>query len=309
MGIWNSRTPYESAPARGWSPWSFLTPVILIVLGLAGFIVGSLPGQFSGLMRSGSPLADGVWPTVYQLTVMFGFTALLFIAWTKLVERRRLGAIGLVARGAPLRFVKGFGLALAMLGVIIAGIVALGGASVGDIGPAWSDPIQLAYIAAILGGFMIQGSTEEIVFRGWMLTAVAARRGVLVGLIASSVLFGLLHGFNIWPPDPVSLANVALFGVFMGLLALNEGSILGACGWHAGWNWALGTGFQIEVSGGEIPVRAWIADLDVAGSKWISGGAWGPEASLVTTAVLAVGCVWYAMKLRGERAPDAAAAG
>jgi len=81
---------------------------------------------------------------------------------------------------------------------------------------------------------------------------------------------------------------------------VREGSLWGVCGWRAAWNWLLGLGFGLEVSGQVIDTVPLIADLTgKAGAPWwLTGGAFGPEASIVTTAVLVAGTV--TLILRGR---------
>ncbi|MBX9460436.1 MAG: hypothetical protein KL785_04315 [Brevundimonas sp.] len=72
------------------------------------------------------------------------------------------------------------------------------------------------------------------------------------------------------------------------------------CGWHAAWNWLLGLGFGLEVSGIKIYTLPLITDLTAApgAAWWLTGGAFGPEASVATTAVLLTGTV--VLMLRGR---------
>ena len=120
----------------------------------------------------------------------------------------------------------------------------------------------------------------------------------------SSALFGLLHAGNIKPSPElaVGVANVVLFGVMIGFYAAREGSLWGICGWHAAWNWLLGLGFGLEVSGQVIQTPPLIVDLaDRTGAPWwLTGAAFGPEGSVVTTAVLLLACVVLALHWRSK---------
>lgn len=91
----------------------------------------------------------------------------------------------------------------------------------------------------------------------------------------------------------MGLLNIALFGVFISLYAAREGSLWGVCGWHAAWNWLLGLGFGLEVSGQVVDAKPLIVDLTTRTEVpwWITGAAFGPEGSVVVTALLLVGSV------------------
>lgn len=93
--------------------------------------------------------------------------------------------------------------------------------------------------------FLLQGSTEEAVTRGYMLQMGARQLPGWVAIIASSVLFSVLH-INF---DPLILINITLFAVFASLVALQQGSLWIVCGIHAGWNFFQGNVFGLPVSG------------------------------------------------------------
>jgi hypothetical protein len=64
----------------------------------------------------------------------------------------------------------------------------------------------------------------------------------------------------------------------------------------------MSTGFGLEVSGIKLETGALIVDLASVSSVpwWITGGKFGPEASLVTTAFLAVACAWALARVKRE---------
>ena len=116
------------------------------------------------------------------------------------------------------------------------------------------------------------------------------------------MLFGLLHASNIDPSPELltGVLNVVLFGVFIGVYAAREGSLWGVCGWHAAWNWLLGLGFGLEVSGHVIDSTPLVVDLGTQTTVpwWVTGAAFGPEGSVVTTAVLLIGIAVLILKGR-----------
>jgi hypothetical protein len=96
--------------------------------------------------------------------------------------------------------------------------------------------------------------------------------------------------------------NIVLFGFFLSFYAAKEGSLWGVCGWHAAWNWLLGTGFGLPVSGTDTvvdPTLVQLADTPDA-VWWITGGSFGPEASIVTTGVLGVSLLFVMFKKNPE---------
>jgi membrane protease YdiL (CAAX protease family) len=242
------------------------------------------------------------WPVVAAMLFGFAFTALPVFLWVWLFERRGLRAIGFNRDGLK-RFGRGFLIGLGFLAAVVGLIWAVGGYRIEAAG-VWGAPSVAAClpIVILLVGFCIQGSTEEIVMRGWIMQLIASRHGLVWAMVLNAILFSLLHGMNIKPAPELALGliNIVLVGVFFSLYAVREQSIWGVCGWHAAWNWLLGLGFGLEVSGNPIETPPLIVDLTgSAGAPWwITGGKFGPEGSLATTFILALGIVWLAWKMR-----------
>ena len=275
--------------------WTIAAIVLGLVFMVAGEIGAYFPAVATGFVVPGG--GDDGWPQMaYQLGAAFGLTSLLVLLWAGLFERRGPSTLGLNAKG-PMRFLRGYLIGLAFLAAVVGVIWGTGGYVVEGAGAFGSAAVGAALlpIGVLLLGFIIQGSTEEILFRGWLMQLIASRHGLWIAVIANSALFALAHAGNIEPSKElfVGLANIVLFGLFISLYAVREGSLWGVCGWHAAWNWLLGLGFGLEVSGQVIDTVPLITDLTAApgAAWWLTGAAFGPEASLVTTAVLLVGTV------------------
>lgn len=285
---------------RTWTAAALVLAVVFIVLGQA---VTALPGLLLGLLSvNGEPVG---WIGTAFVLGGFAATALIVIGWVFLFERRDLTTIGFNGSGVK-RFLRGYGIGLAFPLVVVGVIAALGGYRI-EGGGAFGAPsvaVALWPILVLLLGFIIQGSTEEIVTRGWLMQVIASRHGLAWGIGLSSALFGLLHAANIKPSPElvVGVANVALFGVMIGLYAAREGSLWGVCGWHAAWNWLLGLGFGLEVSGQAIETKPLVLDLATRPEVpwWITGAAFGPEGSVVTTAVLLTASLVLALRWRSK---------
>jgi len=273
--------------------WTAAAVVLAVVFVILGQLIAVIFGQTTGIGSSKGPA--GEWgQLVYLLFVAFGLGALINLAWVRVFERRELKTIGFNGRGL-LRFARGYGIGLAFLAGVVGVIWALGGYAIEGGGALQSAAVGAALvpIGLLMLGFIVQGSTEEIIFRGWLMQLIASRHGLWLAVILNSALFSLMHGSNIAPSRELflGLANIVLFGLFISLYAAREGSLWGVCGWHAAWNWLLGLGFGLEVSGEAVKTPPLLVDLstntDVA--WWITGAAFGPEASVVTTVVLLIG--------------------
>jgi hypothetical protein len=113
------------------------------------------------------------------------------------------------------------------------------------------------------------------------------------------VTLGLLFATSHWGnPDmqgaTLILASIELFlgAVLLGLAYLRTRSLALPVGIHLGWNWALGHVLGFDVSGFEH--AGWFRPLLQERPEWISGGAFGPEASLFAVVVdlLLIGMLW-----------------
>jgi hypothetical protein len=130
---------------------------------------------------------------------------------------------------------------------------------------------------------LLAGSAgEEIFFRGYGFQELLATVGPWATVIPVGVIFALLHGSN---PGATwfSTANTAGFGILFGYAYLRSRDLWLPIGLHFGWNFTLPL-FGVNVSGLRMKVTGYEMSW-TAGSLW-SGGEYGPEASILTSAVL-----------------------
>jgi len=287
---------YAPRLARYRRTWSVAAVVLAAVFMVGGPLIAMTIAKVAGLSSHMG------WPSeLYQLVVFFGLTSALLIAWVVLFERRPLATIGLNGDGLK-RFLRGYAIGLGFLLAVI-GVIWLAGGYRIEGGGAFASaavPAALLPIGALLLGFIVQGSTEELLFRGWLMQLIASRHGLVIALIVNAVLFGLAHAGNTEPTKELALGvvNIILFGTFIGLYAAREGSVWGVCGWHAAWNWLLGLGFGLEVSGHVLDVTPLVVDLTATDGApwWLTGASFGPEASVVVTAVLLLASIWTVLR-------------
>ena len=87
---------------------------------------------------------------------------------------------------------------------------------------AGSTPLQLAAVA------LAAGVGEEVLFRGVIQAALAGWSGAAMGLLLTSLLFGLVHLIT-----PTYAALAGLLGLYLGALALYSGNLLAPILVHA----------------------------------------------------------------------------
>ena len=221
----------------------------------------------------------------YQL-FSFVFILLLFIFLVKFIEKNPLSTLGFVKRNW-LKYL-GWGILLSLLQM---GVIALV-YQVSGIGSFELNELSLEPILFILGLFpfwLLQGGTEEVATRGWLLTRIAARTNLPLAIAISSSLFGFLHLGNSGVTF-LSVLNIVLDGVLAGLLLVYTDSIWLVVAQHGTWNYVQGNllGFQVSGTGADASIFSFTMG---SGPDWLTGGAFGAEGSIITTLVLLLSVV------------------
>jgi uncharacterized protein len=126
------------------------------------------------------------------------------------------------------------------------------------------------------------GLSEELLIRGFVLGLIERWAGSLVALTLTAVLFGGLHfansGAGIWPVVALMIGP----GFGLGAAYLATGRLWLPIGLHFGWNFGQSGLFGLLDSGTSFPS---VIDAGVGGPDWLTGGAFGPEASLPGLAI------------------------
>jgi uncharacterized protein len=283
--------PGSAGTRRTW------TAAILILV-VTFFLIGQLTTIFAILKPLGYHQADldTQWQPLSISLAGGGITLLLIVAWTFLFERRSPATLGFNAGRAD-AYLRGLALGGLFLSAVVGLIYVAGGyQAAGNL--SWSRPsfAVLTPLLALFGGYMIQGATEEVMLRGWLMPLVASRHGLIAAVLINAGFFALLHAGNIDPTKELALglANLFLFAVMLSLYAVKEGSLWGVCAFHTAWNALLGMGFGLDVSGQKVAMTPLVARLTPVSDApwWLTGGTFGPEASIAATIVLGAGSTY-----------------
>ena len=130
---------------------------------------------------------------------------------------------------------------------------------------------------------------EELICRGYLLTAIRDGIGMWRAVVITSVLFGMAHLYN-EGVTPESFVNVTLAGVFLAAVRIAFDSLYAAWSAHTAWNWVMA-----------VPLHAPVSGLDLAapdyrttshGPEWLTGGAWGPEGGLAAAVGMLAGLAY-----------------
>ena len=222
--------------------------------------------------------------TYYGYAVMAAVTLLYW----RLVEKKPLSAMGLT---------KGFGsyfvgilasillLAVSVIAIILTGNMEYGG---------FIENADLPAILLLIGGFVIQGATEEILCRGLVFHALKEKASLPAAIIVSTIVFIIPHWSSLFASGIsyglVGVANLILISIIFSLLTVRFRSIWAACGLHSFWNAILYSVLGLNLSGNDETVAA-IFSIRSAGKNLFNGGEYGIEASIITTIVLGLAAV------------------
>ncbi|MDX2182600.1 MAG: type II CAAX endopeptidase family protein [Gemmatimonadaceae bacterium] len=134
--------------------------------------------------------------------------------------------------------------------------------------------------------------SEELLARGFVFSVLHEWKGTALATAVTSLGFAALHLLNPGV-SAASVVNVALAGVLLAVVRLGTGSLIAAWAAHLAWNAVLVCAAHAPVSGLAFPTPGW--RLVPQGAEWLSGGAWGPEASIVATVAIGA-AIWAATR-------------
>lgn len=230
------------------------------------------------------------WFNSFELFATIG-ALIVCIGYCTKFERRRLFTLGFVRKGAVKEALYGL-LAGFVMSSVVYGIMLLSGqVSFGG----FNYNVSYVTLIAFFFGCIVQGFSEEVLFRGYYMVSGATTGNVITAVFTSSVLFSVLHVAN-EGITALAIVNILLFGLFNALYFIRRGSIWSVAMFHAIWNFSQGNIFGCNVSGINFG-SSLFTSIDNGGNNLFSGGAFGPEGGLAVTIVLVIGLtVLYFMK-------------
>jgi membrane protease YdiL (CAAX protease family) len=266
--------------------WRFFLSLPTIFLAL--FVAGQV--QYFIFGRQPFPL------NLLGMTLLT-FPALLaaFKLLTGVFDGRPLRTVGLAFCG---RWLRELGLGLLIGAVMILLVAALEGIlGVVRFTPGGVPPARLWHWAGgvLLFGF-VAATNEELIFRGYPFQRLVEVVGPIIAVGLCSALFGIVHLGNphhTW----ISTLNTALVGIPLAVAYLRTRLLWLPIGIHFAWNFVQGFFLGMPVSGVQLPSP--LLRAEVSANPLLTGGSYGPEASLLTTAVviLAAGYLGFARSI------------
>jgi membrane protease YdiL (CAAX protease family) len=260
--------------------WGLALFVLVLLAGVAAAL--AVAGIGAGV--TGQPLLTLLSPATptgeFAYVAMVPATLAAYVVLVRFGERRAVAELAWPPAARELAIGLAIGAAMMALAVLLlrlAGAVTLVPRPVTSI---WN-----AVALSLQSGFV-----EEVLLRLIVLRLLWRAFGPWPALALSALLFGLLHLAN---PNSSWFAAIAIAveaGIMLAAFYILTGRLWVSIGVHAGWNFTQGWLFGAAVSGTADFAGGPLSLHPVAGSaQWLSGGAFGPEASfaglLVGTAV------------------------
>jgi membrane protease YdiL (CAAX protease family) len=143
---------------------------------------------------------------------------------------------------------------------------------------------------ALLGMMCSIAVAEELIFRAVLFRMIERWIGTWLALAVTALIFGLLHLANHGATLFGALAIAVEAGVLLGAAYALTRTIWFAVGIHLAWNFMEGGVFSTTVSGTQNGFQGLLRS-QLAGPELLTGGGFGPEASLAAIAVGVVAAV------------------
>ena len=212
----------------------------------------------------------------------FAIFILVTLLYCKIVEKRSAKE---VFGKRPIDYLTGSLIAVGLLAVIAGLNLMTGSMTFEGLGTNAKLPMLLL----LLVGYAIQSAGEEVMCRGFLMGALKGKVPTWLAVLISSTAFAFPHLPSIMEMESkyivVAILNLYLVAILFSLLVLRRGNLWIACGLHFAWNYVLGGIMGLTVSGGDDAAFGLFL-FKVEKGTLLNGGAYGIEASVITTVVL-----------------------
>ena len=200
-------------------------------------------------------------------------------------ERRTLSDYGLPFRlMLGKQFWTGALWGFVMLSFIVALMAASRAYSLGALALSPLDIVKYGLGWAL--AFLLVGFFEEFATRGYLQFTLTTGLGFWPAAVITSTLFAAGHITN--PGENwVGVAEIVLIAIFLCVALRRTGNLWFAIGWHMAFDW--GESFFYSTPNSGIHATGHMLNASLMGSKWLSGGTVGPEASVFDLIVTLAG--------------------
>lgn len=271
-------------PRKSWNPVvgsGRIASLLRFVLALGWF---ELAGHLAAVSAHGlAPYLGGedLYHLIQRILLLFllvtgyGYMGLAFDR-----QQRPLSAMGLKPRpGWAREFAVGAAVAWGAV-LVVAVVIALGAWLRIEF---WTEPRAFWLLGIDLAVIAVATLAEEVAFRGYAFQRLMEA----IGPTMATVLMALLVGAVQWATSDgtgVSVLVAMLTTVLFSIAYLRTRALWLPWGAHFAWNVCLGVLFGLPLSG--VLDYATVVQGRALGARWLTGGSYGPEGSVVTVFAL-----------------------
>jgi len=218
-----------------------------------------------------------------QMLEPVSFLLLLFVTWICVkIRRQSLSDVGMrINRHWLKHFFTGTFAGIGMMFATVSLIWFTGGVTF-----ELDEQSNFQVLSYGLYLFLLASLVEEILHRGFIFQRLIDGIGVLGAQLLIASLFAFGHSGN---PDMegttaiFATLDLFLLSLVFGLAYIKTGSLALPVGLHLGWNWAQGNILGFGVSGHDK--AGWFKPTFQGIEEWITGGNFGPEASIFSVII------------------------
>ena len=202
------------------------------------------------------------------------------------------------SRGSPRQFGLGCLFGFGMVSLLLLASMAGGHASVDGLALHGAELGK--YLAIWLGGMLLVGVSEELLFRGYALRSLTGGMGFWPAALLLSLAFGGIHLGKPMENVP-DILNIVVLGLALCYSVRQTGALWFAIGFHAAFDFfALSFYGSPNTGNNGLPLEHHILDTHIdTGPAWLTGGPQGLEASWLVMPVT-LGMCWIIRRLYSQ---------
>ena len=234
-----------------------------------------------------NPLSQLLVTAVYAIMTIGGTVLLL-----RLIFGRKLSDIGVVKTKLFFDLCQGLLLGLILTTLFFLILLLVKDIEIISVNAAYLLTLDMLVEVISLAVFVF---VEELLTRGYFMTALKTSRNKMVILLTSAIIFALLHLLN-EGATVFSTFNTFLAGVVFAAMFIKSGKLWLSCGFHFAWNFLLGTVFGFIVSGNK---QLSVLVIEGGNNVFLSGGIYGPEGSVLVSGILLLALLYVRFGIKG----------
>ena len=209
------------------------------------------------------------------------FSAVILLFFVKYFEKTTFEYFGFSKENNLEAIKVGAGLAIfSIVGVVVILLMS------NNISLSLSKDLKIGIIIILTMLVLMQGFLEEVVFRGYLMTRLAAKKGKWIAILLSS-LFYLVFRMSNPTTSKIDLLNIFLISVVMSLLYWYFDNVLVIAIFHAFWNCISGLVFGFNLSGIKLSDSIFTVAA-ISDKQILIGGSYGIEGSIIATVFFAI---------------------